>query len=579
MKTLNLPQCARFIAGFTLAAAILSAAIARANVYATDIKVDGNLTGVAQDSGSAVSISYILNEPATAGVTVKILQGSTVVASFAGTANRGLNTVSWLPSVTGTYSVSVTAGATGFSVWTQTSLDSTNNVAVSADGIAVDSNTNSPYYGRIMLGCDAAGSAHGISQLCGIYKMNADGSPADEGSFGYGGYTTNDLGNTATGQMASGGGFNPWKLRIGDDDRLYADDYSDLGAIIAFDMKVTTNQLVINEAGYANNPDYGDLSYGINNFDVTGTTTTQAAVWLCDLDSPTIDSSPNWGIWVYHLKNGAADPADTKGIQAVISSGSSDLNEGSSGGCMVDTNQDIFVSQDTFNNISQIRSMEYTNWNHGTLPSEGTGSSNALGTVSGQVHWGVGGSDVTFEDVQDTVINNRQHPTMVALPMEIGNDDHPGIRVLSATTGSVITVTSTTNILQTLTNLDYPNSYTCAAWDNVGNLYGASASLNYWRVFSPPGANQSTTAALATVQVNSLPVQPDITSIAVNGSTVTINFTGGSTEPASAFAVIASPTIIGTYTNANAVITGSSGSYQATTTVNGIQEFYRVEQH
>jgi hypothetical protein len=559
-------------------AAVTAATTVRANVYATDIKLNSSLTNTTGAPATAVTISYILNQPATAGVTVNILQGNTMVASMAGGTNMGTNSVSWTPSANGTFGVSVTAAAAGFTNWTKISLDSTNgNVAVYPEGIAVDNNTSSPFYGRVFVGCASDGGEHGVAQKCGIYKMNADGSPADEGSFGYGGYTTNDAGGTATGEMNSGGGFNPWRLRMGDDDRLYMDDYSDLGAIIAFDAKVSTNQVVINENGYRSNPDFGDLNFGINNFDVTATTTSHAAVWLCDLDSIDNDNFPNWGIWMYHLKNGAADPADTEGTQAVIAGTNSDLTQGSSGGCMVDVNQDIFVSQDTPDNIPDARSMEYPNWNGGALPPEAGGTNYAYGGTNNQVTWRAGTNDPTFETVQDTVLNNRQNPTLIALPMEAGNDSNPGIRVLNAANGSVVSVTNGATV-QTLTNFDTPNEYSCVAWDNVGNLYGASPSLNYWRAWSPPGANQATTVAVATIQVGSA-TPASITSISVSGTTVTIYFTAGSSEPASAFTLLSSTTVNGAYTaNAGANITGSGGSYQATTTVSGTTQFYKIEQ-
>src|SRR4051812_21049743 len=83
-----------------LAAGLVVADSARANVYATNIKINGSLTNsVSTSQGSSVAITYILNEAATAGVTIKISSGSTVVrtisiASGAGTT-RGLNTVNW----------------------------------------------------------------------------------------------------------------------------------------------------------------------------------------------------------------------------------------------------------------------------------------------------------------------------------------------------------------------------------------------------------------------------------------------------------------------------------------------------
>jgi hypothetical protein len=588
MKLFKPMLSSRAAGSLALALALLSATTARANVYATDIKVNGSSTSITNTTGDTVTITYILNQPATSGVTVNILQGNSVVKTISGGTSMGLNTVYWLPNVTGTFSVSITAGAVGYTNWTKISLDSTNNAIVDPEGLDVDKNTNSSYYGRVMLGNASSGTTNGVTQQCGIYKMNADGSPADEGSFGYGGYTTNDSGGTASGAMNNGGGFNPWRLRIGDDDRLYMLDYSDLGAIIAFDLKVTTNQIVINEGpastgypncsnNYSGNPDFGDLSYGIDNFDVSSTTTSNAAVWLCDVDTP-----DNWGIWMYHLKNGVADPADTEGTQAVIqSASSSDLSEASSGGCMIDTNLDIFVSQSTFNNDPVFRTMEYTHWNSGVLPPEKGGASYAYGTATNQVHWGVGTSDNTFCGVYDTVLNSRTHPTMVALPMIFnsgGAGTAYGIRVLNATNGSVVSVTNGASI-QTLTNIDYANQYTSAAWDNVGNLYGASSSAGYWRVWSPPGSNQATTVAVATVQVTALKTPPDITTIALSGTNVIINFTAGASDVAADFTLIHSGTVNGAYTNVNgAIITGGSGSFQATAAhTNSSPQFYRLE--
>jgi len=159
--------------------------------------------------------------------------------------------------------------------------------------------------------------------------------------------------------------------------------------------------------------------------------------------------------------------------------------------------------------------------------------------------------------------------------MTAGANGYPGIRVLNATNGSVVTVTNGATI-QALTNLDYPNQYTCAAWDNVGNLYGASSSAYYWRVWSPPGINQATTVAVAMVQVLT---SPDITSIVLNGANVTINFTAGASDAASAFTLISSATVNGAYTAVNgAIITKvSSGVFQATAGVNGSTQFYRLE--
>ena len=579
MKPFELLRSGTVAGSSVLALALLSSALpARAYVYATDIQVNGNLTNATAFQDLPASISYRLNQVADRGVAVNILQGNTVVQLIAGGTNMGSNAVSWIPASTGTYSVSITAAATGFTNWTQISTTNPGNYISYAAGIAVDNNTNSPYYGRVVVGCAAASGVNPVSgsnNMDGIYKLNADGSYADEGGFGYGGYTTDDFGNTSSpGQMPSQSGGVPWSLKIGDDDRIYMMDYSSLGAVIAFDMKVTTNQIVIDDGykgslggphNYTNNPYFGSLAYGLNNFDMTSTTTSNAAIWLCD----SAPDSPNWGIWMYRLRNGASDPADTKGIQAVIAGSSSDLSEGSSGGCMVDTNLDIFVSQSLYDNDTPSRCMEYTNWNRGILPPEGNGPTNAYGTNTGQVRWSVGTNDATFEYVQDTVINNRQHPTMVALPMLAGNDNYPGIRVLNATNGSVI-----------LTNLGYPAQYAGAAWDNLGNLYGAAWPNSFWQVWSPPGTNQATTLAVAQVVVSTLTI--NITEISAipsspGCSAITITFTNSSNLLPSAFNLFGSTTVNGAYTNVGALITGGPGTYQAAVTNCSSPMFYKIE--
>src|SRR5262252_272946 len=72
-----------------------------ANVYATNIKFNDSSTNATAPSGSDVSISYILNEPATRGVTVRVLSGATVVRTLnippesTNGAARGLNTIIW----------------------------------------------------------------------------------------------------------------------------------------------------------------------------------------------------------------------------------------------------------------------------------------------------------------------------------------------------------------------------------------------------------------------------------------------------------------------------------------------------
>jgi hypothetical protein len=564
---------------------ILSAMSARANVYATDIKLNGGLTNASAFVGVRATITYRLNQAATLGVTVNVWQGTNVVATMPGGTNMGLNAVSWTPNFTGTYSLSITAAAVGFTNWEQISVDANaGNYAFDPNGMAVDNNTNSPYYGRVVVGCSfadgiATNPISGAIIQDGIYKMNADGSFADEGGFGYGGYTMDDGGNTSVNEMPPVYALVPWRLRIGGDDRIYMLDFTDEGAIIAFDMEVTTNQVVIDDGGYdggalggphnySGNPDIDDLVIGINNFDVTSTTSTNAAIWLCDIDYP-----DNWGIWMYHLVNGQSATNDT-GTQAVTTGG--DLSLVSSGGCMVDADLDIFCGQSTNSEIALFDVMEFLHWNFGVLPPASGGFKFTDGIHAGEVVWGYGcGVDAectnnpTFECLQDVVLNSRTSPTIVACPMAAGNDSTNGIRLLDASNGSII-----------LTNLDFGQQYTCAAWDNVGNLYAASTSRNLWKVWSPPGANTNSTVAVVQVLVS---ITFNITSISAVPTTpgcanVTINFTAPGNPAPSAFTLLGSSALNGHFAPvAGAVMTGGSGAYQATFS-NCSTAFYEIEQ-
>jgi hypothetical protein len=73
-------------------------------------------------------------------------------------------------------------------------------------------------------------------------------------------------------------------------------------------------------------------------------------------------------------------------------------------------------------------------------------------------------------------------------------------------------------------------------------------------------------------------VTPVITGISVSGSTVTVKFTGSAADAATAFTLIGSPTVRGTYAALSATITSlGGGHFQATITKSGNAEFYKVQ--
>jgi hypothetical protein len=137
-----------------------------------------------------------------------------------------------------------------------------------------------------------------------------------------------------------------------------------------------------------------------------------------------------------------------------------------------------------------------------------------------------------------------------------------------------------------VTNLDlgisYPSSLTSdpthhldtdADWDAVGNLYYLDDNPGCWRAFSPPGANQATTVALAQVQVTAPTQAPATIHIAPNAGGYSISYSGGA---GSRFVLLTSPTVnaaIGTWSRA-ATNTAASGSFSVTPS---IRTFYRVK--
>jgi hypothetical protein len=547
-------------AGLTL----LPLLVARANIYATDPKLNGSSGNLSTSQGNPTAIGYILNEPANLGVTINILSGTNVIRTLTALSNQpgtaiGTNVVYWdgydsntnlLPL--GTYTVTITAASAGHAAWTQISRDSQPGTYVwDPQGIAVDNNSNSPYYGRVFVGNAQNGphSTHAplvIGDTNAILKFNADGSYADDGAYGTGGYPIVDDGSSDS----------PQKLRMGNDDRLYMNDLF-YGQVAAFDPALKGNQVVLTQNNYANNPYVGIIQsfdnptpgqYGWFGMDVDGAASTTGYIWLGDADTN------GAGVWFWHLTNGMADPNDMTGTQA-ISVGSA-LTVAASGGLMVDTNLDIFVAQDvTDPGDTNSVCMEFTN----ATPDLSIPSFNSTnGTF-----WMAGGTNNAFLNVYDTTIDSRRNPRHVALAHS--GPTATGVRVLNPTNGA------------TMALLDTTNGYFVTAWDNVGNLYAASGTTNRWRVFSPPdGTNQATTPVHEIINIVKTPT---ILGVSALGTNTIITFTGSYSNALSSYILLSSPVVEGPYTtNTSVTITTNAnpGFYSATVGQNGATEFYQI---
>ncbi len=554
---------------------LLFADSARANVYATDIKLNSTQTGTVNTTqGSSVAISYILNDNATAGVTIKIYDstGTNVVRTIAipsglGTV-KGSNNVAWDGKndsaqnvAVGSYSVSVTAAHSGYSNWTVTT-DNTSPSTYSFQpyGIAANRNINSPYYGRVFVAVSSTkAGASVVGDTQGIIKCNADGTYAADGAFSRFDYAWVD-----------DGGDSPIMLHTFADDRLYFNDWTGQGKIVSVDMALTKSFVVWDTPNYANNL-YSTAGNWVD-YDIAFVGTDHPQLFEASLNFPN-----NAGIFMWLLTNDVttsnlfADPTLTTtngydgsaGQQVVQTSGDLSLR---ADGVIVDANTNIYCLQNRGNPGDQnMRACMFPTWNETDVLFTGAA-------------WIVGGGDDTFRNLRGFALDSRTNPKYLAVSeytsgaADTNGFIGGGIRILNPTNGSTL-----------FTNLFVTNFYRSVAWDNVGNLYaGTSAAVgsvrSRWQAISPPGPNQATTPALAVVQVAAGVTAPHITSINYNNGVVTINFTGATTDLATSFSLQSSSTVNGTFANVLGAVATSNGpgSFTFTTPASGSTQFYRI---
>jgi hypothetical protein len=462
---------------FFFLAASLSA---RANVYATDIRVNGSLKDGVVVPGGALTISYILNDDAT-NVAVRIYAGTNVVKTFssddggagANMTNAGLNMVVWhgtndngSAAAQGVYNIRITAMAAGYAFWTNITDDGPNFFVNVPTGIAINKNTNSPYYGRVFVG----NGYEGNGMANDIFKYNADGSLADEGSAGNDGYP-----------WGNGGLANPspWKMDIGSDDRLYVDDWSGHGLVVSFDQVLSSHYLDVLRAD-----NYPYSSINLSGPCVCGTGTNMQ-IFMADFTQAEIEGL---GIlsWTF-AANGVIAIGDTGTVDVTLTTNTSGLTIAPYA-VSVDTNGDLYtIQQVTSANDEDPRVLCFPPPPIGGPPD----------TLS---RWAFGGGVPALVENYGVAVDATA--TFVAVATR-GYDDgngpdnlqDGGVNIFLAKSGTLVT-----NIVRDpegITNQEFID----VAWDNVGNLYALDFSDSVWRVYSPPGSNQATTVAVPFIQV------------------------------------------------------------------------------
>jgi FlgD Ig-like domain len=528
---MNKSQTIHLLQAVVIALALTSlTGSARANVYATNIKINGSTNSPTVFAGNPITISYILNEPASAGVTVSILSGSTVVRNILVGASdpgsqRGANTVTWdgknnagLLVAAGDYTCSITASSTGYTVWTQTTSDANpGNQIWEPWGLAVNQNTNSFYYGRVFV----ANSWLYTGNPLGFNKLNADGSPAEEGIFSDGGYSWTSFGWPES----------PFRVKVGADDRFYALDWVGSGVVMSWDQQITPASM-LNVMTDNNNPG-GNLG----GFTVTGTGANRQ-LWMAD------DTTSGYGIIRWDMQADGTLASGDQGTQ-IMQVGSAAGLDDSAFDVAVDRNGKIYVTVEP--NSATYMIMRFPAYSGTPLDTADWKADNTS--------YGDGNGD------NDFAIEVNPAATYAAVALNETN----ALLILDATTGT------------TITNIPVGYPAHAVAWDNVGNAYIAfdvNGAEALWQAWSPPGTNQATTVALETMHVLAL---PQITHISRDGNNVTIQFTGPAADLPTAYILLSGTSVSSITTDAGAIITGSGGSYQAAITTSASAQYFRVK--
>ncbi len=518
-----------------------------ANIYPTNLRFNGGTTNVQVGIFTNLNIAYILNEPASAGVTITINSGATILRTInltnpsPGTL-RGTNLVAWDGKDTngisvgpGTYTISITAATTGYEDWTQISDDANpGNYVWEGRGIAVNKNPASPYYGRVFVANSHGGPNEGFrpGDSVGILKLNADGSPADE-------TVESGFWNSTGGWSWDGFYSSPWKLEVSEDDKVYVNDFTGNGLVLMFDQTIASNSLQI----VLNTNNYPSPDVRLSGPFITGTGP-NTQVWMAD--NVNLGS---FGILRWQVTTNGSVATNDHGTKIVQAGPGSDLNIAPFD-VAVDRSNRIYTIQQTF--ISEDPAYRVFRF---------AAYGNAVET---NADWKIGAADDSFEGAHGLAVDPAGRYVAVAF---IGDGNvgpllqNGGTRVFSTTNGApVVTLLPAGN-----------HDHRDVAWDNVGNLYTIDNFDSIWRTYSPPGTNQATTAASVIVSIGGPGAPPTLSGASRVGGQFQFTLNG---QPNVSYVVQASTNLL----NWESVITNLSANASRPISVSapGTRSFYRA---
>jgi hypothetical protein len=190
--------------------------------------------------------------------------------------------------------------------------------------------------------------------------------------------------------------------------------------------------------------------------------------------------------------------------------------------------------------------------------------------------WAVGASDDTMAGASGIAVDPTGTYVAVAFA-GLSTATNGCTQIFYATNGAVVT---NLDLGVLISGLSAHDDRDCS-WDVVGNLYYIDNYYGAWRAVSPPGTNQATTVALATIQVGGVvpSVPAKFTSISVSAGLVTIGFTAGTNDTAGSFTLLSAPVVNGSYSKStNAMITQvATGLFRASVPASGPEQFYRIK--
>ena len=471
----------------------------RANVYATNIKLNGSTNNAAMATNHAgARISYILNEPATVGVTVQILSNgaplwtTNIPGGMAGTGS-GSNSLTWDGTdqtgaiiAPGIYQVSITAAAAGHAAWTNITDDSASFSVLDPISIAVNKNTNSPYYGRVFVGNDTPDSN------AGICKFNADGSRADEGGFSRS-YPWNN---------SAGYFYSPWKIAVAEDDKVYINDWSG-GSVLAFDQVICSNYLTVLDS---DNYSYsGQLLSGP--WVAGGGAGTR--IWMADV---------NWGggsegVVQWDVAAGGVLAPNDMGT-VVVGISPSGLNV-----CPWDVSVDASGNFYVIQCLDGVADPEYFSTNRVfCFPPYNSNNPPDLAPS-----WSLNSTNYSLENAVGIAVD----PTGLLVAVAVSGYNSGG-SIFDLQNGAVNLYRATNGALVARLGDGSNDEFWGVAWDNVGNLYATDLTASKWRAYSPPGANRAATTAVPILQVYGALTRPVLSAPAAPARQFGFTLTGQS---------------------------------------------------